>query len=305
MNCSVRITKYRRRNGNKTGILIKIHKPGFPVRPIISTVNLPTYNVSKFFAKFLQHSLKSPASHIDNSLKLKEKINDFQIPSNFDIISLDVVSLFTNVPENLVVQSIEKRWTQLHNKINMSCTEFIEVIKFILNNNFFQFNKKIYKQTFGSAMGNPLSPILSDIVLEDLEIECIKKFNVKPLFYFRYVDDILLCVPSNSIDHTLNTFNTYDKNLQFTVEIAKNKSISFLDLKIIIDQHRHIITNWYRKPIFTGRYLNYNSHHPLSNKIAIIYCLVDRAINLSHSSFHNDNILFVKNVLKLNDYPKK
>ena len=252
-----------------------------------------------------QHSLKSPASYIDNSLKLKEKINDIKIPSDFDIISLDVVSLFTNVPKNLVVQSIEKRWTQLHNKINMSCTEFIEVIKFILNNNFFQFNKKFYKQTFGSAMGNPLSPILSDIVMEDLEIECIKKLNVKPLFYFRYVDDILLCVPSNSIDHTLNTFNTYDKNLQFTVEIAQNKSISFLDLKIIIDQHRHIITNWYRKPTFSGRYLNYNSHHPLSNKIAIIYCLVDRAINLSHSSFHNDNILFIKNVLKLNDYPKK
>ena len=52
-------------------------------------------------------------------------------------------------------------------------------------------------------MGNPLSPILSDIVMEDLEIECIKKLNVKPLFYYRYVDDILLCVPSNSIDHTL------------------------------------------------------------------------------------------------------
>ena len=125
------------------------------------------------------------------------------------------------------------------------------------------------------------------------------------MFYFRYVDDILLYVPSNLIDHTLNTFNTYDKNLEFTVEIAQNKSISFLDLKIIIDQHRHIITNWYRKPTFSGRYLNYNSHHPLSNKIAIIYCLVDRAINLSHSSFHNDNILFIKNVLKLNDYPQK
>ena len=113
----------------------------------------------------------------------------------------------------------------------MSCTEFIEVIKFILNHNFFQLNKKFYKQTFGSAMGNLLSPILSDIVMEDLEIECLKKLNVRPLFYFRYVDDILLCIPSNLIDHTLNTFNTYDKNLQFTVEIAQNKSISFLDLK--------------------------------------------------------------------------
>ena len=120
----------------------------------------------------------------------------------------------------------------------MSCTEFIKVIKFILNNNIFQFNNKFYKQTFGSAMGHPLSPNLSDIVMEDLETECIKRSNVKPMFYFCYVDDILLCIPSNSIDHTLNTFNTYDKNLQFTVETAINNSISFLDVKIILDKHR-------------------------------------------------------------------
>ena len=90
-----------------------------------------------FFANFLQKNLKPPASHIDNSLKLRDKINNIKIPSVFDIISLDVVSLFTNIPENLVVQSIEKRWTHLHNKINMSCTEFIKVIKFILITIFF------------------------------------------------------------------------------------------------------------------------------------------------------------------------
>ena len=124
-------------NISKAYRLIKIHKPGFPVRPIISTVNSPTYNVSKFFAKFLQNNLKLPVSHIDNSLKLLEKINNIQIPHDYDIISLDVVSLFTNVSEYLVCKAIEKRWSQLHNKINMSCTEFIDVIKFILNNNYF------------------------------------------------------------------------------------------------------------------------------------------------------------------------
>ena len=54
--------------------LIKIHKAGFPVKPIISTVNSPPYHVSKFFAKFLQNNLKTPSSHVDNSLKLKEKL---------------------------------------------------------------------------------------------------------------------------------------------------------------------------------------------------------------------------------------
>ena len=94
-------------NMSKAYGLVKIRKTGFPVRPIISTVNSPTYFISKFFAKFLRNNLKTPKSHIDNSLKLKEKIDNFYISPDHEIISFDVVSLFTNVPEYLVCNAIE------------------------------------------------------------------------------------------------------------------------------------------------------------------------------------------------------
>ena len=157
-------------------------------------------------------------SPLQNFLFKKAKIDNFYIPPDHEIISFDDVSLFTNFPEYLVYNAIEKRWHQLHNKININCSEYLHVIKYILNNNFFQFNEKFYRQTFGSAIGNPISPILSDIVLEDLESYCISKLQSKPLFYFRYVDDIVLCIHKNNIDDTLKTFNSYDTNLQFTVE---------------------------------------------------------------------------------------
>ena len=92
--------------------------------------------------------------------------------------------------------------------------------------------------------------ILSDIVMDDLEIDCITKLNFKPTFHFRYVDDVVLCIQKNSVDHTLNIFNSYDKNLQFTVVVAQNNSINFFDIKILINNHRQLITNWYQKPIF-------------------------------------------------------
>ena len=76
-------------------------------------------------------------------------------------------------------------------------------------------------------MGNPISPILSDIVMEDLESYCISKLQSKPLFYFRYVDDIVLSIHKNNIDDTLKSFNSYDTILQFTVERSNNNSISF------------------------------------------------------------------------------
>ena len=88
--------------------LVKIHKDGFPIRPIMSAINSSLYNISKFFTQFLTKNLKKPSCHVDNSLILKEKINNLQIPPDFMIISLDVVSLFTNIPEYLVHKAIEK-----------------------------------------------------------------------------------------------------------------------------------------------------------------------------------------------------
>ena len=73
--------------------LIKIHKENNPVRPIISAINSPTYNLSKILSKFLYEHLKKPFSHINNSLELKEKLEGIMIPDGFEIISLDVVSL--------------------------------------------------------------------------------------------------------------------------------------------------------------------------------------------------------------------
>ena len=96
------------------------------------------------------------------------------------------------------------------------------------------------------------------------------------------------------IDHTVNAFNSYDKNLQFTIELPQNNSISFLDIKIIVNEKQHIITDWYQKQTFSGRYLNYFSQHPLCNKRAIIYSLINRVFKLSDKIFHRKNLSFIK-----------
>ena len=39
----------------------------------------------------------------------------------------------------------------------------------------------------------------------------------------------------------------------------------------------------YRKPTHTDRYVQYNSHHPVSVKTGLIDCLMERARNVSSS----------------------
>ena len=61
------------------------------------------------------------------------------------------------------------------------------------------FNDKFYRQTFGLPMGSPLSPILADLVMQNLELVSLNKFSVTPLFYVRYIDNIALAIDSAHI----------------------------------------------------------------------------------------------------------
>lgn len=52
-------------------------------------------------------------------------------------------------------------------------------------------------------MGSPLSPIIADITLQDLEEQAIVNIGFPLPFYYRYVDDILLAAPYDSIFHII------------------------------------------------------------------------------------------------------
>ena len=48
--------------------------------------------------------------------------------------------------------------------------------------------------------------------------------------------------------------------------------------------------NWYRQPTRSGRLKKVFSSHPKSQKIGIIYMLEDKALNLSHKTYHTENL---------------
>ena len=149
-----------------------------------------------------------------------------------------------------------------------------------------------------------MSSIFADIVLEDLENTCLQKLDFKPTFYLRYVDDVITCIPASKLNVMLNIFNTYHPRLQFTYEVENNKTINFLDVQLLRKNNK-IIYNWYRKPTFSARFLNFHSNHTKYQKVGMIYTLVDKAILLSDSSFHANNLDLVKNFLIENGYPEK
>jgi len=153
------------------------------------------------------------------------------IEEYYELISLDVVSLLTNIHSNLALESVLNRWCQISKGTNILKNEILKTLKLILESTYFKFNEIIYKQKFGTPMSSPLSLIIAEIVLQDLKKK-VGLLSIGIPFYHKYVDDIALAAPKHKINEFLNTFNSLHSRLQFTLEIGGNK-LNFLDVTLI------------------------------------------------------------------------
>ena len=76
--------------------LPKVHKVSVPLRPIVSFINSPTYNLSKFLSRILSSLLVNCYS-VRNSKEFVDYVKNFTISENEILVSFDVFSLFTSV----------------------------------------------------------------------------------------------------------------------------------------------------------------------------------------------------------------
>jgi len=84
-------------------------------------------------------------------------------------------------------------------------------------------------------MGSPFSLMVADLIMQSLELQTINNLSFVPIFYFRYVDDIALAVPTSyflPLNNLLLTFNSFHLRLKFNMEIGGDV-LNFLDLTLI------------------------------------------------------------------------
>jgi len=110
----------------------------------------------------------------------------------------------------------------------------------------------ISKQKFGTPIGSPVSPIIANIVMEDIEKRTLNNLMFKMPFY-RYVD-IALAVPCDKSKEVLDLFNSVHPRLQLILEIG-GKSLNFLDVTII-NNNNILQLDYYTKLTFSGRFLS-------------------------------------------------
>ncbi len=159
-------------------------------------------------------------------------------------------------------------------------------------------------------MGSPVSAVIAEIVMQEIESIAISTSPVPVRWWRRYVDDSNSCLRRNDIEQFHAYLNTINKNIQFTIEVPstseRGETISFLDTRITILANRTLEVSVYRKATHTNKYLSYHSHNPTQSKRAVVKTLLDRADNIPSTDVkkqqERDRVI---QELMLNGYPRK
>ncbi len=171
-----------------------------------------------------------------------------------------------------------------------------------MSNGFFSFKNKMYLQKIGLAMDDLVSPVISDILLDDIFTKLNRCFN-GDIFSKKFVDDSLLYVRTCKINDILSYINSYHPNIKFTLEIQKDNFLQFLDLTIY-NLNDKFITEHYTKETACGRILNYFSYNSHVHKINALNNLINRHLSLSDGIFHKKHIAIIYKIANDNCFPK-
>ena len=109
------------------------------------------------------------------------------LPDNTILATMDVVSLYMNIPHADGLQAI----MNIIPHSNISTTT-CKLAKFVLTRNYFMFGDKLYLQTSGTAMGTRMAPQYANLFMADLEQRFLHSQPLKPLLYIRYIDDVFM-----------------------------------------------------------------------------------------------------------------
>ena len=144
---------------------LKIHKEGNPDRPVISSVNYSTTEIFQYVGHDLQPNIEELESFAKDSIDFMKKVfTTDKIPQERFLDTMDVRSLYTNIPNNEGIKAVETKlkWKSFQTKV------IISFLKPILTLNNFIFNFANFSQIKGCTMGTKCPPTYADVFMSNL-----------------------------------------------------------------------------------------------------------------------------------------
>lgn len=284
----------------------KIHKSmsNPPLRPIISQIGTPSYEIAKQI----------------NSIIIKYLPKKYMIESTFEFLSmlkgnspdgvlasLDVESLFTNVPVtetiNIIIENVYKNEHLRPPSIPEKTMK--EILSICTTKSPFRgIDGDLYLQTDGVMMGSPLGCTFANFYMCHIENKIAEEHQTDmPLIYARYVDDIFILCRSPDEVTRLKTLFEHHSVLKFTFEHEQENKLVFLDT-IVTRNNEMITTAVHTKTTSSDDCINYISICPDRYKTGVIKTLFHRAHSISSTwQLFHEEAMKIKQRLTNNNFP--
>ena len=220
--------------------------------------------------------------------------------------SLDVCSLFTNVPLDETIQiCLDKLYSLSDPPTFIPRAVLHKLLEFASKRSHFLFDGQYYDQIDGVAMLSPLEPVLANIFMCHFEERWVMNGKVRPSLWYRYVDDTFTMFDSkDTACEFLKYLNSRHHSIKFTIEFEQDNVIPFLDILVKRCPNNTFVTSIYRKKTFTGLYTKWNSFTPRKYKINLIRTLTYLCYRIcSSASLLQSSLDDLRKLLLQNGYP--
>ena len=111
---------------------------------------------------------------------------------------------------------------------------------------YFRYNGKHYKQLQGTALGSPVSVVVAEIVMQNIEEQALATYTRTILLWLGYVDDTFTALHKDEIDDFHEHLYRQKADIQFSKESEEKCKIPFLDCLVTRDNNNLQKTDTYR-----------------------------------------------------------
>ena len=123
------------------------------------------------------------AATVEDTTDFINFIEKTKIGQDTILVSMDVSSLYTNIPQQVGTDIVCKAYEKFHNHNPPIPTRYLrEMLGLILKENSFQFNGENYLQTHGTAMGTKMAVSFANIFMAEIETKTVnttKRYQAK------------------------------------------------------------------------------------------------------------------------------
>jgi hypothetical protein len=172
-----------------------LYQEGTPLRPIVSSMNTPTTEISKFLDKLIRPIFDKHArsTTIIDGVDLIRRLetyhtNGYLKPTTL-LCTFDITDLYTMLPQeeslNVLMEFLSHYGYQKVKDVPIGAIR--KLARLVLTENVFIYEEKFYRQILGGAMGSAFTLTLANIFMWKWEKQLVHRQITSNEIYGRYV----------------------------------------------------------------------------------------------------------------------